>query len=231
MSFSGLNFVLYAFWQPNADGTISSLDTWADLQIGGNGMMLQLNTEVKPQYPGMKTLLAVGGYTLSSNFAAIAASKSLRDAFAESCLSAVKTYGFDGIDIDWEFPASATEASNFALLVAALRSHLGTKYYISLAMSVNLSVYGASLLDITKWADFVNLMTYDFGGPWDTYTSLNAPLYHDTATDPNGDRGNVAGVVNAYKSAGVGASKMTVGVALYGHSVRMNCGVHRFSFP
>lgn len=54
----------------------------------------------------------------------IAASEAGRQTFARSALQLMVDYGFDGVDIDWEYPASATEAQNFVLLVQALRAAL-----------------------------------------------------------------------------------------------------------
>ncbi|RYC65331.1 hypothetical protein CHU98_g848, partial [Xylaria longipes] len=47
-----------------------------------------------------------------------------RATFANSCVELVKNLGFDGIDIDWEYPQSAEEAANYVALLQAVRAAL-----------------------------------------------------------------------------------------------------------
>lgn len=55
---------------------------------------------------GTKTLIAVGGWNEGSiTFSQVCAEPSLRKNFVQSALNLVQTYGFDGFDLDWEYPA------------------------------------------------------------------------------------------------------------------------------
>lgn len=54
--------------------------------------------------PSLKTVLSIGGWTLSDKFSQLAASPTARAQFAASVKTFINTYGFDGVDIDWEFP-------------------------------------------------------------------------------------------------------------------------------
>lgn len=43
-------------------------------------------------------------YFFSDNFPTLSANPTSRDNFAKKCAEIVEYYGFDGIDIDWEYP-------------------------------------------------------------------------------------------------------------------------------
>jgi chitinase len=81
IDYSKYTILNYAFFNPNADGTISGLDPWADENI----LLGQINWSTDPvsHYPntglvdrahneGIKVLISVGGWTLSTNFPSIA---------------------------------------------------------------------------------------------------------------------------------------------------------------
>lgn len=79
-----------------------------------------------------KMLLSLGGaadWWSLQNFAKIAASPALREAFANSCLETCQKYGLSGIDVDWEFP-SASDKSNFVELLKAAKAKLGPAGYL-----------------------------------------------------------------------------------------------------
>ncbi|KFB39517.1 bacteria responsive protein 2 [Anopheles sinensis] len=64
-------------------------------------------TQLKAKYPALKVLLGIGGYKFnepSIEYMNLLESNSARFAFINSVLSLVKTYGFDGIDLEWQFP-------------------------------------------------------------------------------------------------------------------------------
>ena len=53
---------------------------------------------------GTQVMPSIGGWTLSDNFPAIARTREGRENFARQCAALVEAYGFDGVDLDWEYP-------------------------------------------------------------------------------------------------------------------------------
>ena len=80
-------------------------DPWtgpgSDAPYFGNFKQLDL---LQDAHPGLQTLISVGGWTWSGNFSDAALTPSSRALFAASCADFMEAYGFDGIDIDWEYP-------------------------------------------------------------------------------------------------------------------------------
>ncbi|KAK6221483.1 hypothetical protein QIS74_04776 [Colletotrichum tabaci] len=68
----------------------------------------------------LKVVLSIGGASWSSHFATVASSQQSRELFADSSVTLMKDWGFDGIDIDWEFPQSKVEAADYVLLLQAI---------------------------------------------------------------------------------------------------------------
>ena len=60
---------------------------------------------MKSRNKNLKVLLSIGGWNFPSNFfSGMVSDKTSRSTFIKSCQSFMSQYGFDGIDLDWEFP-------------------------------------------------------------------------------------------------------------------------------
>jgi chitinase len=261
-----LTHVIYAFAAPDASGHCASVDPWADYQrpypaeesvtgvaddpsqaLFGNFNQLR---ELKAAHPGLKVLLSIGGFTLSTYFSDVAATPASRAAFAQSCIDefidgnlpgAAPGAGagvFDGFDIDWEYPVccgldtahySPADRHNATLLFRELRQQLdaagdaaGTHYLLTAALpAANVRSAGSyELAAVSKTVDWINLLTFDFHGPWDTTTNINSPMARTGKSDPTPapDRRwfNTEGTVRFYEMSGVSPSKLVVGVPFYG---------------
>src|SRR5688500_10221178 len=89
--------------------------------------------ELKEKHPHLKTLISVGGWTDSGGFYDTARTPETRETFARSAAAFAKRHGFDGVDIDWEYPGGGghdkgkggpEDTKNFTALLAELRKHL-----------------------------------------------------------------------------------------------------------
>ncbi|SKA13684.1 glycoside hydrolase family 18 protein [Sediminibacterium ginsengisoli] len=178
--------------------------------------------------PDLRIMISIGGWSWSRNFSDAALTDSSRQAFAASAVHIIATNGLDGIDIDWEYPGMRGDAGhifrpedkgNFTLLMAALRQELDklqseTKRYYQLTAAVggfNSFIDHTEMGKVQQYLDYINLMTYDYGGGRLSahHTNLYAPAYSNTAN-------SAEKAIEAYKAAGVPAGKLVMGIAFYG---------------
>ncbi|XP_044732058.1 chitinase-like protein EN03 [Chrysoperla carnea] len=83
---------------------ITSLDSNLDLPAGNDNY--RTITKLKSRFPALKILLSVGGGADSdrSKYLTLLESAEARTSFVNSAFSFLRVYGFDGLDLAWEFP-------------------------------------------------------------------------------------------------------------------------------
>ncbi len=204
----------------------------SDTAFKGRFRQLQL---LKHKHPHLRTLISVGGWGGSAGFSDAALTDDSREKFARSCAAFASRYGFDGVDVDWEFPVTGgakpdtgrpEDRRNFTLLLARLRKQLdeqgardGTRYELTFAAPAGPQNYEHLELDqIHPYLDWINLMTYDFAGSWSKVTCFNAPLYTPGTAIEGVTQLSTDATVRAYRAAGVPAAKIVVGVPFYGRA-------------
>ncbi|NDD28370.1 MAG: glycoside hydrolase family 18 protein [Proteobacteria bacterium] len=205
-------------------------DTW-DQPLRGNFNQL---IKLKQLHPNLRTMISVGGWTLSGRFSDVALTDASRQTFAQSAAAFAAKYGFDGVDIDWEYPVSGGLSSNvyrpddrhnYTLLLQALRATLdaqgakdGKRYLLTIAAPAGTSIYAnLELAPVAGVIDWFNIMSYDYHGAWETTTNHHCPLYANPAA-PGDPSFNIASTVKGYLAAGVPSTKIVLGVGAYGRS-------------
>ena len=221
-----LTHVNYAFIEPSLEEGCEVSDTWAALSRGG-GNYAKL-VRLKAEHPELVILMSVGGWSGSAAFSDIALTQERRERFASACVAFMQEHGFDGIDIDWEYPVEGGEngrpqdRENFTLLMAELRQQLDAlegEHPLTAATTASPSyVENLDLPGLAEQLDWFNLMTYDFYGFWDLrYAGLHAALYR-ASDNPDTAAGQAFGdgTVQAYLDGGVPPEQLTLGIPFYG---------------
>jgi chitinase len=218
-----INHILYAFINFDQDGNISLYDANSDSK------QLPAISILRQQYPYLHASLSFGGWTLSQPFSPMASNPKSLQNFVNNAVLAMKETGFDGIDIDWEYPSSS-DSKNYANLLSALRKALDaqgtkdkTKYYLSIAAPAGVdkinNIQNNDWKIIQNIVDQVNLMTYDYHGAWDTYSDHMSAMQLNPGdpykNDPILSKYDVTDTVNLYVSLGFSKQKLILGIPAY----------------
>ncbi|KAH2844254.1 hypothetical protein KXW36_009664, partial [Aspergillus fumigatus] len=86
---------------------IDSLDFTITTTNGNDKEYWSKFTALKKKKPSLKTYISVGGWDVGGKvFSDMVRFPGTRKTFIDSAISMMTEYGFDGIDIDWEYPAA-----------------------------------------------------------------------------------------------------------------------------
>lgn len=196
-----LTHICHAFVIPNPDGS---------LQVPANYLESALIPSAHAA--GVKVLVSVGGAGSGSNgFSALASSAVARANFASQLKAFLLANGYDGVDIDWEYPGSG-DTANLTLMVQMLRSTFSTapnphpEWLLSAAVPPSYMTNNYDLTSLKTVLNYFNVMTYDYAGPWSAASGENAPL-NATSAD----------IQDWISTRGVPASQINFGLPFYGY--------------
>ena len=168
----------------------------------------------------IKIYISIGGGYLTDEQASIWSNsidiKDNRPIIINEIVSFVVDNSLDGVDVDLEWQYVTSGYSDF---VIELKSALSTK-----GKSMTAALPGTTKFDnITEEAlqtfDFINIMAYDFTGPW-----------NPTASGQHSSYNNAVESINFWKNTGVSQSKLTLGVPFYGYDFSNSSNVTSFTF-
>jgi GH18 family chitinase len=201
---------------------------------------------LRKEFPKLKILISIGGWTLSDKFSSSLKTDAQRKALAKSAIDYMKTNGFDGIDLDWEFPVccgseteqqyaaannglsrySPDDRHDLTLWLQELRSELDdlgkaddTRYLLTMAAAAgpDMAKKAYELKELAKIVDWIDVMAYDFHVPVTQVANLSAPLTQNPADPDKAKKYTATDAVDFYEQSGVPASKLVLGVPFYGH--------------
>lgn len=221
--------LIYAFvGLSNQTWELFSIDPEYDFNKGGYRRF----TALRKKYPHLQTLLAVGGWAEGGKkYSEMVSTTGRRHTFINSALKWVQTYGFDGFDLDWEYPGAYdrggaySDKANFLLLVKELRS-VFDQYKLLLTAAVPVAKFrlqeGYEVAELGELLDWINVMTYDLRGNWAGFTDVHSPLFRRSFDEWAYEKLNVHDGLQLWISLGAPREKLIVGVPFYGRTYTLS---------
>ncbi|KAF2723824.1 glycoside hydrolase family 18 protein [Polychaeton citri CBS 116435] len=206
--------------------------------------LFQQTTGLKSMKSGLgETLdvfISIGGWTFSDNdtatqpvFGNIASSSGNRQKFADNLVKFMTRYGFDGVDLDWEYPGAPDrggqkgDTANYIELIRTLRTTFdrSPRGGYGLTFTIPSSYWYLRWFDVPNLikagADWVNLMSYDLHGVWDRNNPIgNIVQGHTNLTE-------IKQSVDLLWRNDVPPGKVVLGTGFYGRSFTLSdssCG-------
>ena len=210
LNYEGMDIISLAFTLLNANGTL-------DLTYGSADVYrpyLITNAHAR----SCSVLMSMVG-----DFATVTADAGLRQTAATNIANALATYGFDGVDFDWEWPNTAAERDAFTAFMQAVYATLKSRspeYIVSFVQGPGYWLAGTDWTAVRDYSDLCFLIAYDWKNP------ANGPIRKPGSVQYLGLNGGTIeaaakGAVDFVVARGYPESKIVVGLPFYssdGHS-------------
>lgn len=213
LDWPGFDAVVHAFAEPLSNG-----------QVGeglGNFSAYQAALLLSAHARGKSVIMSIGGAyppNLADQFATIAADSNLRNTFSQNIVTYLQSHGYDGVDIDWEFPDYPTGRANMTLLMQTIYGAVkaaNPNYIVMFATGPGYYLGSYDFASLAAYTDFYFYFGYDWRNPANGPMSNPGSVQYTSAGDQLPEA-SVRGGLQYVLNLGFPATKLICGLPFYG---------------
>ncbi|KAH8673362.1 hypothetical protein BX600DRAFT_535950 [Xylariales sp. PMI_506] len=183
-------------------------------------------TALKANAADLEVWISIGGWSFTDpgatqeTFTTLAASDDLQEIFFESVIDFLEEYGFDGVDIDWEYPGApdrggqSVDVANYPVFLSKLKARLGDGYGLSITIPASYwYLQWFDIIGLSGVVDWFNMMTYDMHGVWDA-----TDVYVGSVINPHTNLTEIQEAMDLLWRNDIDPSMVNMGLGFYGRS-------------
>ncbi|KAH6655547.1 hypothetical protein BKA67DRAFT_240673 [Truncatella angustata] len=195
--------------------------------------LFQRVTDIKKRSPDTKVYVSIGGWTFNDNtsstrevFTHIASNLFNSLQFGKNLALFMNQYGFDGADLDWEYPGApdrsgrTQDVSKFPEMLQWIRVAWNAygKSDWGLTITVPTSYWYLRWFDLpalAKYVNYFNVMAYDLHGIWDSTDPIGPYVYaHTNLTE-------IDLALDLFWRSDIPGDMLNMGLAFYGRAFEL----------
>ncbi|XP_015594961.1 chitotriosidase-1 [Cephus cinctus] len=216
---------IYAFVGVTAEGSIHLKNKRDHLPTHGEKNDIEKFAALKKRNGAVRGLVSIGGWAGTDGFYLVVNNATLRAKLVKNAVAFLEKYHLDGFDVNWDYQGQTGGVDldkNFVELVKELKEAFVKKEFLLTAAFGTLKHHGTRVYDIPALIgnlDYLIVMSYNLT----TASSSNvvehhAPMFPASNQKPNATlmQNNVKACVDFWLKSGAPASKLVLGLPLYG---------------